>query len=399
MKTHSTKKLTQVGLLVLAGLVLFTPNVGGSNLESRLPPGSTTKMLDQVEPTIPILPISSVPCKISASGFYYLTGDLTATGTGITVEADDVTIDLRGWKLIGPDSGDNYGIYMNECSNVEIRNGTVRSFGSHGIYEAGSGDKGHRLIDVQVTSNGGNGIFVKGHGHSVKGCTAARNGGDGIDADYGSTLTENTAYENQGTGIRARWSCTVTGNTANDNQGNGIHTDSSCTVTGNVASYNQGSGIHTGWGCTVTGNTADGNQGNGIYTDSSSTITKNAVDDNQYTGIHTESGCTVSGNTALRNNRSNDIDHDGIKVFHAGIKVFTDCLVKGNTVNYNKQNNVYVVGPGNSIEENLVTNSTNGIYFGASGNFYANNRASGNTTDFAGYVPTGDGDGGGNTRS
>jgi parallel beta-helix repeat protein len=66
-------------------------------------------------------------------------------------------------------------------------------------------------------------------------------------------------------------------------------------------------------------------------------------------------------------------------------------------VDYNKQNNIYVVGSGNSIEENLVTNSTNGIYFRASGNFYANNRTSGNTTDFAGSVPTGGG--GGNTKS
>jgi len=393
VKTQRTKKLTQAALLVLAGLVLFTSNAGGSNLGPLAPPTSTTEMLDQVEPTTPILPISSVPCEISASGFYYLTEDLTATETGITVEANDVTIDLRGQQLIGPGSGDNHGIYMNGCSNVEIRNGTVRSFGSHGIYEASnSSGKEHRLISIQAMSNGGKGIFLIGHGHSVKDCTAAGNSGDGIDADYDSTLTENTAYENQGTGIKARWGCTVTGNTADDNQGNGIYTDSSCTVTGNMASRNQGAGIHTGWGCTVTGNAANGNQGNGIYTDSSSTITENAVDDNQRTGIYVESGCTVSSNTAHGNNRSNAGNH-------AGIRVSTDCLVKGNTVDYNKQNNIYVVGSGNSIEENLVTNSTNGIYFRARGNFYANNRASGNTTDFAGSVPTGDGDGGGNTKS
>ncbi len=393
MKTQRIKKLTQAGLLVLAGLVLFTPNVGGGNLEPFAPPIPTTKMLDEVEPTTPILPISSVPCEISVSGFYYLTEDLTATGTGITVDANDVTIDLRGQQLIGPGSGNNHGIYMNGCSNVEIRNGTVRSFGSHGIYEASSrSGKGHRIINVQVMSNGEKGVFLKGSGHSVKDCTAAKNGGDGIDGDYRSTLTGNTAYENQGAGIRARGSCTVTGNTAGDNQGNGIYTDSSCMVTGNTASHNQGSGIHTGWGCMVTGNSADGNQGNGIYTNSSSTITENAVDGNQRTGIYTESGCTVSSNTIHGNNRSNAGEQ-------AGIRVFTDCLVKGNTVDYNKQNNIYVVGSGNSIEENMVTNSTNGIYFRASSNFYANNRTSGNETDFAGSVPTGDGDGGGNTKS
>jgi parallel beta-helix repeat protein len=100
----------------------------------------------------------------------------------------------------------------------------------------------------------------------------------------------------------------------------------------------------------------------------------------------------VSSNKVNGNNRSNAGEH-------AGIRVFTDCAVKGNTTDYNKQNNIYVVGSGNSIEENIVTNSTNGIYFQTIGNFYANNRASGNTTDYAGCVPTGDGDGGGNKGS
>jgi len=390
VKTQCTKKLTQVGLLVLAGLLLFTPNVSGVNLE---PPIPTSETLDQVDSTTPILPISSVPYKISSSGFYYLTGDLTAAETAITVEANDVTIDLRGQQLIGPDSGGNYGIYMNACGNVEVRNGTVRNFGFYGICEASSrSGKGHRLISVQAMSNGGKGVFLKGSGHLVKDCTAAKNGGDGIDVEYGSTLTGNTAYENQGAGIMARGSCTVSGNTTDDNQSNGIYTDSSCTVSGNTASRNQGSGIYTGWGCTVTSNTTDDNQSNGIYTNSNSTITENAVNDNQHTGIYTESGCTVSTNTARGNNRSNVGDY-------AGIRVFTDCVVKGNTVDYNKQNNICVVGSGNSIEENVVTNSTNGIYFITIGNFYANNRASGNTTDFAGCVPKGDGDGGGNTGS
>ncbi|MHC4571796.1 MAG: right-handed parallel beta-helix repeat-containing protein [Planctomycetota bacterium] len=383
MKTQCTKKLTQVGLLVLAGLALFTPNVVGANLE---PP-------DRVDSTTPMLPISSLPHKISAPGLYYLTEDLTTTGTGITVVANDVTIDLSGQQLIGPDSGDNYGIYMNACSNVEIRNGTVRNFGSHGIYEASTrGGKGHHLTSVQAMSNGGKGVFLKGSDHLVKDCTATRNSGDGIDAEYGSTLTGNTTYENQGTGIMVRGNCTVTGNTTYDNQGNGIHTDSSCTVTSNRTSHNQGSGIYTGWGGTVTGNLVDDNQKNGIYTNSSSTVTGNTVDDNQHTGIYTESGCMVSSNKVNGNNRSNAGEH-------AGIRVFTDCAVKGNTTDYNKQNNIYVVGSGNSIEENIVTNSTNGIYFQTIGNFYANNRASGNTTDYAGCVPTGDGDGGGNKGS
>ena len=51
----------------------------------------------------------------------------------------------------------------------------------------------------------------------------------------------------------------------------------------------------------------------------------------------------------------------------------------------------------NAIEENLVTDSPgNSIYFSLVGNFYANNRASGNGTNYAGALPAGSGDGGGN---
>ncbi len=393
MKTQRIRKLMQVGLSVLVGSVLFTTSVTGGNLELPAPATPAVEMFDQGDSAIPLLPISSVPYKISAPGLYYLAGDMTSTGTGITVDANDVTIDLRGWQLSGPDSGDNYGIYMNGCSNVEIRNGTVRSFGAHGIYEASSyRGKEHRLVGVQAMLNGGKGVFLKGNSHSVKDCTATGNGGDGIDAGYASTLIGNGVYENQGAGIRARGGCMVTGNTADDNQGDGIHTGASCTVTGNTSSHNQASGINTGWGCTVTGNTAGDNQRNGIYAGSSSKIAENRVDGNQRTGIYTESGCTVSSNTVHGNNRSNEGDY-------AGMRVFTGCLVKGNTVDRNKQNNIYVVGFDNSIEDNLVTNSTNGIYFRMFGNFYANNRTSGNKTDFAGYVPTGNGDGGGNTGS
>jgi parallel beta-helix repeat protein len=334
-----------------------------------------------------------LPYTISASGTYYLTGDLTATSTGIIVEASNVTIDLMGQQLIGSDSGDSYGIYMNGCRNVKVRNGTVRNFGSHGVYEAsGSSGKGHSLNGVQVMSNGGKGIFLRGSSHLVQDCTAAKNSSDGIDVEYGGTLIGNTAYENQGTGIRAGGGCELTGNVAEDNQGSGIYTSASCMVISNTVSHNQGSGIHTGWGCTVTGNTSDGNQGNGIYAGSNSTITENTVDDNLQTGIYGESGCTVGSNEAHRNNRSKGGDH-------AGIRVFTDCMVRGNKADYNKQNNILVAGSGNSVEGNVVSNSTNGIYFKVVGNSYANNRASGNTTNFAGCVPTGKDDGGGNTGS
>jgi parallel beta-helix repeat protein len=96
----------------------------------------------------------------------------------------------------------------------------------------------------------------------------------------------------------------------------------------------------------------------------------------------------VTGNMAYQNNQSDN-------TAYAGIRVENGCLVKANTTRDNTRNNIRVDGWDNAIEENLLTNSSNGIYFGWSGNFYANNRASGNTTDYN-DVAGGQTNGGGN---
>jgi hypothetical protein len=73
--------------------------------------------------------INSVPYTINSPGLYCLSGNLSyisTTGNAITVNANDVTIDLMGFSLTGPGkgSGINYGIRINSgCTNVEIRNG------------------------------------------------------------------------------------------------------------------------------------------------------------------------------------------------------------------------------------------------------------------------------------
>jgi hypothetical protein len=68
------------------------------------PPGApvpTMKTLDQIEPRIPI---SALPFTISASGSYYVTGNLTGVvgQHGISINADNVTLNLRGFEIVGP---------------------------------------------------------------------------------------------------------------------------------------------------------------------------------------------------------------------------------------------------------------------------------------------------------
>jgi parallel beta-helix repeat protein len=315
--------------------------------------------------------ISTCGMTISQPGSYYVTQNLSATGTCLEVTANDVTIDLNGFTLTGDGSSVLYGIYINNVSNVEVRNGTVRNFGK-GIWAnySGTATKSNRVIGVRAVANA-YGIYLASVSNLVKDCAAADSTDPlayGIYAGYGSAVINNTAYNNQGSGIYAYIGSNLINNTAYNNHGDGIIADNGSTVINNTAYNNQGAGIYAYIGCTMTNNTAYNNQSDGIYADN---------------------GCTVTNNTTYNNNAGANINYGGIRV-HQG------CIVKNNTLRNNSQNNIYVDGTDNAIERNLVTLSGNGIFFNTGQNFYANNRASGNGTN---YRPNSDDtDGGGNVE-
>jgi hypothetical protein len=101
-------------------------------------------------------------------------------------------------------------------------------------------------------------------------------------------------------------------------------------------------------------------------------------------GIRTNDRCSI-----IRNNIGNNSG--------GGLEIRTNCLVKENSFSQNQYRNIIVWSSGNSVEENLITGSENGILFRDStgiGNFYINNRFSGNTNDLVNG--TGNTDGGGN---
>jgi hypothetical protein len=197
------------------------------------------------------------PVTLSLPGSYRLSGNLTvpdANVNAIEVTADNVSIDLNGFSIIGPavcntftfdalnqiptehpassctTTGIGVGIkaadpFLN-CScgpvnnfkySTRISNGTVSGMGSHGIIVG----PGSRIEHVTVRSNGGNGIitgrgsvvldnialgnlgigFFTGNGNVVRGNTAALNGNFGFEVFSGtinnnSTLGNGSAFPN-----------------------------------------------------------------------------------------------------------------------------------------------------------------------------------------------------------
>lgn len=296
---------------------------------------------------IPASATPAAPFEIAAAGSYFLAGDRRCAGDGIRVNTDDVTIDLGGFSLAGPDSGESVGIRMNGRRNIEIRNGTVRDFGKRGVHDRNDSltAAGKMILDVRAISNGSCGICLGGGGNLVHGCLAADNGGTGI--------------------------C------------------SSGLIEENVCLNNETGGISAGDGARVVGNTISGTRKTGIFARSGCTIRDNVVSSADNSGIYAEFGCLIEGNVVSASNRANV---DG----YAGIKVLGDCIVRGNTARGNLQANFYFLRSGNAVEGNLATAPADtlgdGFRFRMKENHFAGNQASGNRTDFAGEVPAGPAD-------
>ncbi|MHC4992983.1 MAG: right-handed parallel beta-helix repeat-containing protein [Planctomycetota bacterium] len=224
----------------------------------------------------------TAPYAISAPGSYRLTSNLTVGSlntSAITVTANDVTIDLNGFALIGPGSctgtgssiscgsGSGSGINGAAASQVTVRNGGVRGFGSYGIHLQDD----CRITGVTVEENGSSGIDV-GSGCIIRDTIVLKNGFLGIDA----TESENA--------FAGRASVFV-GNVANGNQDDGIQTGSGAVFIGNAAFLNGEDGLECGLACAMHENSSDHNEDDGIHSNTGSSITRNATDDNGGYGI------------------------------------------------------------------------------------------------------------------
>ncbi len=203
---------------------------------------------------------------VSTPGSYYVTQNLSLTGTGICIDitASNVTIDLMGFELSGVGVG--IGIATRSNSNVEIKNGTVRNF-NDGIHASqASPGRSIRITNIRVLDNTSYGIMLHSRANLIKGCSALNNGEGGIWVSFGSSVIDSIGSYNVGGGIYAGPGSIIKNSTAYANQKYGIASTQEATVVNNTSYFNQLDGIYCILDCLVDGNTAIlNNQSGGAY--------------------------------------------------------------------------------------------------------------------------------------
>jgi hypothetical protein len=243
---------------------------------------STHKTLTEVEPRIPISSTTTPGdttslYRITQPGSYYLTGNITGEvgKHGISIAAENVTLDLNGFTLLGQ-NGTLSGIYMSAFRyNVVIRNGHIRGWGGSGIETRI--DSG-RIEGIVATGNGGWGI---NNAASVSlttyitGCEALSNSVGGIRGANMSLISGCFTRTNDGFGIYVGDASIVTGCTSRLDVG-GIRTGSDCIIRGNLVQQTRnsaGHGIHVvGVGNRIEDNHVAICQGTGIRTETSGNV-------------------------------------------------------------------------------------------------------------------------------
>jgi len=122
--------------------------------------------------------INALPFNIVTPGHYCLTQDVTFTGDGISILADDVSIDLSGHRIQGSlaASTDDYCISSFGYKRISIRNGSIRGC-LFGVYLSDLFDTywlvgfpgGHHVLeDLDISGSRFRGIRIEGNANIIR---------------------------------------------------------------------------------------------------------------------------------------------------------------------------------------------------------------------------------------
>ena len=197
--------IIRIALICLAGTVF-----GQGSLTPPGAPGATMKTLTELDTAISQIqgeartPISQAGITITAAGSYILTTNLlsSGTGSGLTISADNVTVDLNGFSVLCSGAS-GQGISMNDRNNIVIKNGTIRDayyFGIAAFRTQNCRFEGLNIIGNGRASSSYDGIFA-GTNTTITACIVMDNG-SGIDVGPQSKITGNQIINNTSIGLR-----------------------------------------------------------------------------------------------------------------------------------------------------------------------------------------------------
>jgi parallel beta-helix repeat protein len=348
--------LAAIGSLAIA---LVVSTLSGGPLDPPAGPVSSThKTLSQIEPRRAMSPTSTPGdansvLRISASGSYYLMENLSVPAGfhGIEVIADNVTIDLNGFQIVG-EAGSLTGIIGDGSPrSVVIRNGNIVGMGGAGInmLDGIASDSVHNAVDrVAVSGCGGSG-FLAGNNTTVRDSVFRDNGANGIFIGTSSLIERCVSNDNGLTGVVATAGSVVADCTADGNDAGGISVGIGSLVRDCGASNNGGSGIVVQTGSTVLRCRSVGNTGAGFEINNSSVIGESIATTNRTDGIFAAGDCLIRGNTL----RTNGLSADGAGILVSG----SDTRIESNVCQGNAVG-IRVTSSGNFIARNLVGANT-----------------------------------------
>jgi hypothetical protein len=358
-------------ILLLAFCLLPSWLFAQGSLTPPSAPAPTFKTLQQVEPRTPI---SSLPYTISSPGAYYVTTNLTGVtaASGINIAASDVTLDLKGYSLVGVGGSIDGILVSGNRTNLWIGNGTIRGWGLEGI--DGTTAQSSAFADLKIIGGGDVGLR-SGTAALVSRCVATGNSQEGLLIYDGCQVRECTARNNGASGIATGNNCRITDCQAQFNNSDGITTGSGCSISGCTSANhtnNNTSGISTSTGCSID-HCAVANNYNGISTGADSLISVCTALGNLNFGISLSSNSVVTASAASGN------AFIGISIQGAN-SAAKACVASSNATGGIELNGRYSTVEGCTASGNLYV----GIQFNAEGGLALNNTCDSNGSSFTG---------------
>jgi len=316
------KVQTAAALAIVGGMLGVGALVAGPLSPPAGPVASTYKTLSEVEPRIAVGPTTTPGdansvYRISQPGSYYLAANVqgVAGRHGIEIESDGVTLDLRGFEVLGT-AGTLDGVRVTPgFRGVTVRDGTLRGWKGAGLSAVGGPNADGCIYEnLRVVGNGtdeNSYALDVGGSSTVVGCMATSNLGTGIRGNNGTLIARCSAAGNGGDGIIC-----------------GAGTVRDCLARGNA--YD---GIRAGLSV-ITGCSATANLGAG-FTLNNGTIAESCTSHSNGWGFYIYSdGSRMEGNTIVRNTVGVEVSDPGNVVVRNTFRAntTTDTIVAGNEV-------------------------------------------------------------------